>query len=396
MTYQAKRMEDIPFSNIRKFMDRATELEQEGKRIIHLEIGRPDFDTPQNIKDAANRAMAESKVFYTSNYGIIELRRAIVKKLKDDNNLSYDTGEIIVMAGLAEGIFDALLSLLDEGDEILVPNPVWLNYVHISKMAGAKPVFYSIKEENNFQIDVAELRAKITPKTKMLVLISPNNPTGGVLEEGVLAEAAKVAVENDLLVLSDEIYEKIIFDGVKHVSIAAFPGMKERTIVMNGFSKIYSMTGWRLGYIATSKELVSVLVKTHQYNAASASSISQWAGVEALSENTDAAVAAMQAEYQRRKDYIVAGINAIPHLSCVPPRGAFYIFVNIKELGISSEEAAFFFLEECGVSLIPGDTFGEAGEGYLRLSFAASYEDLVEACARLRKGVELLMQRSGK
>jgi len=391
MKHQAKRMEEIPFSNIRKFMDRATELEQQGKNIIHLEIGRPDFDTPQNIKDAANRALAASKVFYTSNYGIIELRKAIVNKLEKDNGLHYDVNEIMVTAGLAEGIFVALLGLLDEGDEVLVPSPVWLNYVHISKMAGAVPVFYGIKEENDFQIDIAELRSKITPKTKMLVLISPNNPTGGVLSASVLEEVAKVAVEHDLLVISDEIYEKIIFDGVKHVSVATFPGMKERTIVMNGFSKIYSMTGWRLGYVAASRELISVMVRAHQYNAASASSISQWAGVEAL-ENSDAAVAAMQAEYQRRKDFIVPAINAIPHLSCVPPKGSFYIFVNIKELGISSEEAAFYFLEECGVSTIPGTTFGEAGEGYIRVSFAASYEDLVEAAGRFRQGVERLMQ----
>lgn len=395
MKHQAKRMEEIPFSNIRKFMDRATELEQEGKNIIHLEIGRPDFDTPQNIKDAANRALAASKVFYTSNYGIIELRKAIVEKLEKDNGLKYDVGEIMVTAGLAEGIFVALLGLLDEGDEVLVPSPVWLNYVHISKMAGATPVFYGIKEENDFQIDIDELRSKITPKTKMLVLISPNNPTGGVLSASMLEEVAKVAVEHDLLVLSDEIYEKIVFDGVKHVSVATFPGMKERTIVMNGFSKIYSMTGWRLGYVAAPKELISILVRAHQYNAASASSISQWAGVEAL-ENSDEAVAAMQAEYQRRKDFIVPAINAIPHLSCVPPKGSFYIFVNIKELGISSEEAAFYFLEECGVSTIPGTTFGEEGEGYIRVSFAASYESLVEAADRFRKGVERLMQSRGR
>ncbi|MEL7556727.1 MAG: pyridoxal phosphate-dependent aminotransferase [bacterium] len=387
MIQQAKRMNGIPFSGIRRIMEMATRLEANGKHIIHMEMGRPDFDTPNNVKEMAKRALDESRVFYTSNYGTIDLRRAISEKLIRDNHLQYDPEkEIIVTAGVSEGVFDSLFTFLDDGDEILIPNPTWLNYLLVTRMVGAVPVSYHILRGNRFQIDIEEIESRITNRTKALVVMSPNNPTGGVLEGSVLERLAEIACEHDLIVISDEIYEKIIFDGYQHISIAEYPGMKERTIVLNGFSKAYSMTGWRLGYMAASEQMIRELIKTHQYNATSASSISQYAGIEALSK-TKEAVDHMVLEYRRRRDYIVKALGATGKIGVVNPQGAFYLFADISGLGMSSEEAAMFLLNKCGVAAVPGTTFGDCGEGYIRFSYATDYANIVEACRRISKGI---------
>jgi aminotransferase len=280
---QAQRMESVPFSEIRSLVEKSSELEKQGADIIHLEVGRPDFDTPSKIKECAKRCLDEGKVHYTSNYGAIELREAIARKLLRDNKLHYDPKtEIMVTVGVTEGLSNVLNGLLNSGDEILVPNPVWLNYMHVPRMLGAVPVSYNLLEENDYQIDTEEIEKNITNKTKMLVLISPNNPTGGVLGKDLLHKLAAIAIKHDLIVISDEIYEKIIYDGHKHFSIAEVPGMKERTIVLNGFSKAYSMTGWRLGYIATTPNLLNAAVRNHQYTTTCAPSFAQYAAVEAL------------------------------------------------------------------------------------------------------------------
>jgi aminotransferase len=380
-------MDAIPITGIRRIVEKATQLESNGKHIIHMEMGRPDFDTPDNVKEMAKRALDESRVFYTSNYGTIDLRRAISEKLLRDNHLHYDPEkEIIVTAGVSEGVFDSLFTFLDDGDEILIPNPTWLNYLLVTRMVGAVPVSYHILSGNRFQIDIEEIKAKITNRTKALVVMSPNNPTGGVVEGSMLERLAEIACEHDLIVISDEIYEKIIFDGCQHISIAEYPGMKERTIVLNGFSKAYSMTGWRLGYIAASEQMIRELIKTHQYNATSASSISQYAGIEALSK-TKEAVDRMVLEYRRRRDYIVNAFSATGKIGIVNPQGAFYLFADISGLGMSSEETAMFLLNKCGVAAVPGTTFGDCGEGYVRFSYATDYVDIVEACSRISKGI---------
>lgn len=388
--YQADRVKDIPFSGIRSIVDKAARLEEQGKHIIRLEIGRPNFDTPENIKNAAKKALDESKVFYTSNYGIMELRCSIAEKLKKENGVSYEPDEIIATSGVSEGVFISLFSFLNPGDEILIPDPAWLNYLIIPKMMGARHVFYHLREENDFQVDIEEIKSLITSKTKMILLNTPNNPTGGVLQLDTLKKIADIAIQNDIMVVSDEIYDKIIFDGERHYSIAALPGMKERTIILNGFSKTYSMTGWRLGYIAASKENIAVMVKVHQYNVTSAASFCQWAGVEAL-VNGDDAVESMVGEYERRRAFIVSAINSIDGLSCKPPKGSFYLFINIKQLGVSPT-AFVEHLLRFGVSLVPGTVFGEGGDGYVRLSFAASYEDLEEAAQRIKKAVDSLRE----
>lgn len=388
---EAKRMNVIPFSGIRKIMEKGVELEKQGVNVIHLEVGRPDFDTPANIKEVAKKSLDEGKVFYTSNYGIPELRKAIVKKLQQENGVTYDPDkEIIITVGLSEAIFSVLTSLLDEGDEILVPDPVWLNYIHVPRMVGAVPVSYSLLEENDYQLNLQEIESKITSKTKMIAIISPNNPTGGVLGKEVLAKLAAMAIKHNLIVLSDEIYEKIIYDGNVHYSIASFPGMKERTVTLNGFSKAYSMTGWRLGYIAAPPAIINAAVRMHQYSVTCAPSIAQYAAIEALT-NSEGAVTKMVTEYQRRRDYVVQAINSIDGLSCRKPGGAFYVFVNIKKLNKPAEEVAEFLLNDAGVTLVPGTAFGENGDGYLRLSYANSYENLVEACERIKKSIKKLM-----
>ena len=386
----AKRMEMLPFSGIRVMMEKATQMQKNGADVIHMEIGRPDFDTPQVIKDAAYDSIRRGNVFYTSNYGTPELRKAIAEKLKRDNNVDYTPEEILVTIGVGEGTYAAVAAFLNPGDEVLVPDPVWLNYINVPNLLGAKAVTYSLKEKNGYQMDLDEVRAKITSKTRGIVIVTPNNPTGGVLEEDVLKELAEIAKANDLMVIADEIYERLVYDGAKHVSIASLPGMKERTFTMNGMSKAYAMDGWRLGYVAAPEEYITVMNKFHQHNTTCAPNFVQTASIAALTQEGDE-VREMVKEYQRRRDYAVQAINAIDGISCLCPKGAFYIFINCKQLGKTSAELSQYFLEQAKIALVPGDVFGPGGEGYLRMSFAASYESIVEGCERLKAAVAQLI-----
>ena len=385
----AKRMECLPFSGIRAVMEKATKMQQAGEKVIHMEIGRPDFDTPQKIKDAAYKSLENGNVFYTSNYGTPAIRKAIADWENKRNHVDYDASNVLVTVGVGEATYAAMAAFLEDGDEVLVPNPVWLNYIHVPNSLGATPITYSLKEENNFQIDFEELESKITERTKMIVIVDPSNPTGGVFSEETLKKLADIAIKNDLLVISDEIYEQLTYDGTKHICIASLPGMKERTIKLGGFSKAYSMTGWRLGYMCAPEEVIKACVRVHQYTITCASSFVQEAAITALNDCDDD-VEAMRKEYQRRKDYVVKTLNEIDGISCNNPQGAFYIFMNIKELGKSSMEMAEYLLETAKVAMVPGSAFGSEGEGYIRLSYACSYEELVEACARIKDAVEAL------
>ena len=389
MFHPASRMEALPFSEIRVMMEKATQMQKNGEDVIHMEIGRPDFDTPQVIKEAANQALANGNVFYTSNYGTPELRQAIADKLKRDNGIDYKAEEILVTIGVGEGTYAAVAAFTEPGDEILVPDPVWLNYIHVPHFFGAVPVSYKLREENDYQIDLDEIEGLITSKTRMLVINTPGNPTGVVQSRETLEKLAEIAKKHDLIVVSDEIYEKLVYDGAKHVSIAALPGMKERTITLNGFSKCYSMTGWRLGYVAAPVEFIKAMVRVHAYINTCAPSFVQEAGITAL-EKAEPDVQEMVKEYQRRRDYTVSAINAIDGLSCKTPGGAFYIFVNIKKLGKTSAEMADYLLDTAKIAAVPGSAFGPQGEGYIRLSYACSYERIVEAMDRLKKAVEAL------
>ena len=385
----ASRMNRMAPSGIRKVNEKALAMEREGKTVIHFEIGRPDFDTPEYIKKAAAQALTEGKVHYTSNFGLMELRQAIADKLARENNIPYKASEVLVTVGLSEAVFAVLATILEEGDELLVPDPVWLNYINVPNLLGAKAVTYSLKEETGFQLDLDEIRAKITPKTRAVVIVTPNNPTGGVLSEEVLKELAEIVISNDLMVISDEIYERLVYDGAKHLSIASLPGMKERTFTMNGMSKAYAMDGWRLGYVAAPEEYIMAMNKFHQHNTTCAPNFVQVAAIAALTQEGDE-VADMVKEYQRRRDYAVKAINEIDGISCQCPKGAFYIFINCKSLGMKSADLSAWLLENAGIALVPGDVFGPGGEGYLRMSFANSYENVVEGCRRLKDAIAQL------
>jgi len=385
----ASRMDRMAPSGIRKVNEKALAMEREGHKVLHFEIGRPDFDTPEYIKKAAFEALTAGKVHYTSNFGLMELRQVIADKLNRDNNVPYKASEILVTVGLSEAVFAVLATILNEGDEILVPDPVWLNYINVPNLLGAKAVTYGLKEETGYQMDLDEIRSKITDKTRAVVIITPNNPTGGVLAEDVLNELAQIAIENDLMVISDEIYERLVYDGAKHISIASLPGMKERTFTMNGMSKAYAMDGWRLGYVAAPEEYVMAMNKFHQHNTTCAPAFVQAAAIAALTQEGEE-VNDMVKEYQRRRDYAVKAINDIEGISCQCPKGAFYIFINCKSLGMKSADLSAYLLENAKIALVPGDVFGPGGEGYLRMSFANSYENIVEGCKNLAEAVAAL------
>jgi aminotransferase len=388
----AARMESLPFSGIRVMMERANRMQREGMDIIHMEIGRPDFDTPEVIKRAAYRSLDKGNVFYTSNYGTPELRAAIAEKLARDNGIEYSPSEILVTIGVGEGTYAAIAAFCDEGDEILVPNPVWLNYIHVPHFFKAVPVAYDLKEELDYQIDADEIESKITDRTRMMVINSPGNPTGAVQTRETLEKLAAIAEKHDLIVISDEIYEKLVYGDTKHVSFASLPGMKERTITLNGFSKCYSMTGWRLGYAAAPESMIQGMVRVHQYVNTCASSFVQEAGITALRE-AEPDVQIMVKEYERRRNYAVRELNSMDGISCRMPGGAFYIFVNIKSLGKTSAEVADYLLDHAHVATVPGTAFGEGGEGYIRLSYATAYDQIAEAMARMRKAFAELKEQ---
>jgi len=372
----ADRMNSIPFSEIRKIFEEVARREKAGEKIIHLNIGRPDFDTPEHIKEAAKKALDEGKVHYASNWGIPELREAISQKLARDNNLSYDpANEIIVTVGANEAILIAMMGLLNPGDEILIPDPCWLHYFYCAQLAEAVPVSVPMKEENGFIPRIEDFKSRLTDKTKMIVITTPNNPTGSVYSEEDLQEVAQLAKEHDLFVLSDEIYEKMVYDGRRHISIGSLPGMRERTITVNGFSKAYSMTGWRLGWVAVDKALASALIRIHQYTTVCTTTFAQWGAAAALTgPQTDLEM--MVTEFDRRRNLVYSALESMPGISTGKPEGAFYIFPNIKGLGKTADEITHYLLDEAKVAVVPGPVFGDYAKDYIRLSYANSYENL--------------------
>ena len=389
---QAHRLENLHTSGTRVVFSKCAELAAQGISVTGLTLGQPDFDTPQYIIDSCKRALDEGKTRYTDGSGIEELKEAICQKLSKENDLHYTPAEISVTTGVAQGMFVALLSTLNPGDEVLVPDPVYLTYSEIPSIAGAVIKKYDLLEENNYQVDVEQIRSLITDKTKMLVIVSPSNPTGGVLSRVSLEAIAAIAKEHDLLVLSDEIYDRFVYDEQQElVSIASLPGMKERSIVLNGFSKSMAMTGWRLGYIAAPEYMIEPMNRLSFYMTAGATTFVQYAGVTGLLEE-DGSIERMRQEFKHRRDYLVEEINKLQHFSCKKPEGAFYIFMNIKELlgktikGIkinNSNDFASAFLEKGLVAVVPGSAFG--ADGYVRWSYATSMENIDAGLDRLEK-----------
>lgn len=377
----SKKVETIQPSGIRKFFDIVSEMED----VISLGVGEPDFDTPWHIRDEGIYTLEKGRTFYTSNAGLKELRVAIAEYLRRRFEVSYDPlHEILVTIGGSEGIDVALRAMLDPGDEVLIPEPCYVSYVPCVVLADGVPVTIELKEENQFRLTKEELLAAITDKTKILVMPFPNNPTGGVMRREDLEEIAQVCIEKDIYVLSDEIYSELTY-GADHVSIASLPGMKERTLLINGFSKSYAMTGWRLGYICGPQVIVEQMTKIHQFAIMCAPTNSQYAAVEAL-RHGDADVAQMRTAYDQRRRYLMHAFKEMG-LSCFEPFGAFYVFPCIKEFGMSSDEFATRLLEEEHVAVVPGSAFGACGEGFVRISYAYSLENLKLAMERLSRFV---------
>lgn len=386
----ADRMELIPFSGIRQIFEDVTRREQAGQHIIDLYIGRPDFDTPHHIKEAAKQALDAGKVHYTSNYGIIELRTALAEQMAREQQLVYDPAtEIIVTAGANEGIFMAMMGLLNPGDEVLIPDPVWLHYFYCVRMAGAVPVSVPLHETHAFVPQVDDIRARLTPRTKMLLLTSPHNPTGAVIPSAALTTLAHLAQEADLLVLTDEIYEAMVYDGQRHVSIGSLPEMHTRTIIVNGFSKKYSMTGWRLGWVAADRAFIAAMIRIHQYTTVCATTFAQWGACAAVTGPQDA-VHAMVAEFDRRRRLVYDAVHTMPGITVTRPQGAFYLFPNITATGKSSAEMTQYLLDEAHIAVVPGSVFGQYGEGYIRMSYANSYDNLERAMHSMRRALEKL------
>ena len=380
-------VQSIKPSGIRKFFDIVSEM----KDAISLGVGEPDFDTPWHIRDEGIFALEKGKTFYTSNSGLKELREEICNYLKSKQNITYDPlSEVIVTVGGSEAIDIGLRALINPGDEVIIPQPSYVSYEPCAILAGAKPVIINLKAENEFRLTAEELRNAITDKTKVLILPYPNNPTGAIMERKDLEEIAEIIIENDIYVMSDEIYAELTYKG-DHVSIASLEGMKERTILINGFSKAYAMTGWRLGYACAPKEIIKQMTKIHQFAIMCAPTTSQYAAVEAL-RNGDEDIKMMRQAYNQRRRFLLNAFKEM-NLECFEPYGAFYVFPCIKEFGMTSEEFATKFLEEEKVAAVPGNAFGESGEGYLRISYAYSLENLKIAMERLKRFVENLRKQ---
>ena len=362
---------EIQPSGIRKFFDIVSEM----KDAISLGVGEPDFDTPWHIREEGIYSLERGRTFYTSNAGLKELKEEISCYLKRRFDLDYDYNtEVMVTVGGSEAIDAAIRAMIDPGDEVLIPQPSYVSYVPCVQLAYGKPVIIELKEENQFRLTKEEVLEKLTDKTKVLVLPFPNNPTGSIMEKKDLEEIAQVCLEHDIFVLSDEIYSELTYNGENHVSIASVPGMKERTIVINGFSKSYAMTGWRLGYAAGPKEILKQMIKIHQFVIMCAPTNSQYAAIEAL-KNGDKDVDMMRESYNQRRRYLLNAFSEMG-LDCFEPYGAFYMFPSIKKFGMTSEEFANRLLQEEKVAVVPGTAFGQCGEGFLRISDVCS-SDLI-------------------
>ncbi len=383
------RAKDIKPSPTLAIDSRAKAMKAQGIDVISFGVGEPDFDTPENIKEAAIKAIKDGFTKYTPVGGTDKLKDAIIGKLEKDNGLKYERAEILVSCGAKHSLFNAMQALLDPGDEMIIPAPYWVSYPEQATLAGAKPVFIKTLEADRFLLDPAAFEKAITKKTKALVLNSPSNPTGFSYGKEALARIAQIAVERDIYVISDEIYEKLLYDGARHVSIASLgEEVKKRTVVINGVSKAYSMTGWRIGYAAGPAPLIKAMTSMQSQSTSNPTSISQAAAIEALTGPQES-VKAMAAEFDKRRKFIVEGLNAIPGIKCIPPTGAFYAFPNTSALYgrspeiSSSSKLAMYLLEKANVAVVPGDAFGD--DDFIRLSYATGIGEIERGLERIKK-----------
>ena len=387
----AQRMSRLGTETAFEVLVKARKLEAEGRDIVHLEIGEPDFDTPRNIIDAAKNALDNGFTHYGPSAGLPQAREAIASYIERTRpGVTCSADEIVVTPGAKPIMFYAMMATIDEGDEVIYPNPGFPIYESVINFLGAKPVALPLREDKEFRFDLADLEARITKKTRMVIVNTPQNPTGGIVTHEDLAGIAEMANRNDFIVFSDEIYSRITYDGFQHESILQFPGMKERTIMLDGFSKTYAMTGWRLGYGMMPASIASIVAKLQTNCTSCTSSFSQVAGIEALNGPQEQADE-MIAEFRRRRDVIVDGLNQVPGFRCHRPHGAFYVFPNIEGTGYSSQRMADFLLYEAGVACLSGTAFGQFGEGFIRFSYANSVENIEKALERIGTAVNRLV-----
>lgn len=385
----AKRMETLGTETAFEMLAKAKALEKQGREIIHLEIGEPDFSTPKNIRDAAVKAMNEGYTHYVPAAGIPELRETIAEYISRTRNIDVASEEVVVTPGAKPIIFFSVLACVELGDEVMYPNPGFPIYESMINFVGAKPVPMPLKEENNFAIDTEDTVKKISKKTKMIILNFPENPTGGVLtKDNLKAIAECVEDRDDLIIVSDEVYSRDIYEG-EHRSIASLPGMKEKTVIMDGFSKTYAMTGWRLGYGVMRKELAEKIAQLMINSNSCTCAFSQMAGVEALRGPQDEAKRMVE-ELKRRREVIVSGLNKIDGITCKKPQATFYVFPNVKQVGMDSRKLPDFLLNKAGVASLSGTSFGEYGEGYMRFSFANSIPNIEKALKRIEEALKTI------
>ena len=379
----ADRMSRLGTETAFEVLARAKQLEKKGKNIIHLEIGEPDFDTPKNITDAAIKALKEGWTHYGPSAGLPEVREVIAKYISKTRKINVNPDQVVVTPGAKPIMFFSILALANEGEEVIYPNPGFPIYESVINFVGAKAVPIKLREENDFRLDTNELKKLVTDKTKMIIINSPQNPTGGVLTKDDLKVIAEIVLSKDIMVLSDEIYSRTLYEG-EHHSISSFSGMQEKTIILDGMSKTYAMTGWRLGYGVMREDLAVLIAKLQTNSNSCTASFTQRAGIECLTGPQDEA-SKMVAEFKKRRDVIVKGLNSIPKISCKTPQGAFYVFPNIKQTGWNSKKLADYLLEEAGVAVLSGTSFGEYGEGYIRISYANSIENIKKGLERIEK-----------
>lgn len=387
----AQRLEASP---IRTILDRAAVLRSQGKRVIPFSAGEPDFPTPAPIKAAAMQAIADNYSHYASNRGLPALRAIIAGMLDRQSHISYDPEqEILITSSGAEALNNAILAFVGEGDEVIIPTPAFVSYKNLVRFAGAEVVDVPLSAKEAFRLDAEAIRARITPRTKMIILNNPNNPSGAVYTREDLEQVAALAVEHDLLVLSDEMYSRLVYDKATFISVASLPGMRERAIVISGFSKSYAMTGWRLGYLAADRRLTAPILKVHQYSTTCSPTFIQQGLVESLEKpETEAEVQSMLDAFAGRREVILAGLEKIPHITPVPPRGAFYVMVDVSATGLSGMEFAQRLLEERYVATVPAIGFGDSCGDLIRISYAASDEDIREGLGRIAEFVKDLKQ----
>ncbi len=375
----SKRAKSVPPSGIRKFFEMVIGMTD----VISLGVGEPDFVTPWHIREACIYSLEKGYTMYTSNYGLLELREEISKNLKKDYQLEYNAKkEIMITTGVSEAFDLALRAVINHGDEVIIPEPCYVSYVPCTIFAGGKPVLVKTEVTDEFKVTSEKIENKITKKSKALILSYPNNPTGAVMKKKELEEIADVVNEHDLIVISDEIYDKLTYNG-NHCCFSSLNGMKDKTIILNGFSKAYAMTGWRIGYAAADSNIIDAMMKVHQYTMLCAPITGQMAAIEAL-KNGEEEMKRMIREYDRRRRIIVKGLNQIG-LECFTPKGAFYAFPSIKSSGVSSEEFSKNLLNEQNVAVVPGTAFGSSGEGFVRCAYAASIDNINEALSRMEK-----------